>query len=143
MTRHVHMVAFGGETMPLYQAAKLAGLSGYCVRKRYAKGERGDELLRPVSRGRSRTHPNLTSEQQEALRAKREAKDAAERAKQDLKLARQRREQQARERVAAEHAAAFARPLIDARLLKPMEHLAIVERVKYCGQRNWSLKGLA
>lgn len=126
--------------MTLYAAAKLAGLSAYCVRKRWQNGKRGADLFRPSHRGH---FAEKTSAQLEDLKTKRAEREAAEHAKQELKLARSRREQEARARAMVEHAAAFARPLIDAKLLKPKEHLAIVERVKFCGQRNWSLKGLA
>lgn len=142
MTRAIIHVTFDGKQMPLYKAAKLAGLSDYCVRRRYSKGERGDELFRPANRGRYRAEPS-TNPQVEALRAKQEVREAVERAKKERKLARQRRAQEAKARAIVEHAAAFARPLIDAKLIKPKEHRAIVERVKFCGQRNWSLKGLA
>lgn len=139
MTRHVLVVTFGGQTMPLFEAAKLAGLSAYCVRKRWQKGDRGEQLFRPSMHGRFRKPPA----QLDDLVAKREALKAAERAEQERRMSRQRREQEARRRAMVEHAKAFARPLIDAKLVKPNERLAIQERVKYCGQRNWSLKGLA
>lgn len=142
MTRAIIHVTFDGKQMPLYQAAKLAGLSDYCVRRRYSKGERGDELFRPANRGRYRAEPS-TNPQVEALRAKQEVREAAERAEKERKLARQQREREARARAMVEHAQAFARPLIDAKLVKQKERLEILERVKYCGQRNWSLKGLA
>jgi hypothetical protein len=137
MTRPVHMVDFGGETMPLYKAAKIAGLSDYCVRKRFQKGERGGELFRPSKQGRFRKPAAKFDD----LAAKREAGQAAERTKEELKLARQRREVDARARAMSAHAAAFSRPLIDATLLKPKERLAIRERVKFCGQRNWCVDG--
>lgn len=140
MMRAVLMVTFGGKQMSLIQAAKLAGLSEYCVRRRYQKGERGDDLFRLPSRGRSRDELS-TNPQVEALRAKQEVREAVERAKKERKLARQQREQEARARAMAEHAKAFARPLIDAKLLKPREHLAILERVKNCGQRCWRKDG--
>lgn len=139
MTRATIFVKFDGKVMPLYEAAKLAGLSDYCARKRYQKGERGDVLFRPSHRGRS--HKIDTNDQVDALRAKREVKEAAERTKHEQRLARQRRERDSKDRVAAEHAAAFARPLIDAKLLTKAERQAIRERVKYSGQVNWRTNG--
>lgn len=137
MTRAVIMITFGGQAMPLYQAAKLAGLSDYCVRKRYQKGERGAELFRPSMRGRFRKPPA----QLDDLAARREAQQAAERAKMELRFARQRREADARARAVVAHATAFAKPLIDAKLLKPREYQSIVERVRYSGQLNWRSNG--
>ena len=43
--------------------------------------------------------------------------------------------------VRAAHADAFARPLIDSRLLTPTERKRIHERVSSSGQRSWSKKG--
>lgn len=137
MTRTAIIVNFGGKEMPLYQAAKLAGLSDYCVRKRYQKGERGGDLFRPSMHGRFRK----PAAQLDDLQAKRKAVEAAERAAQEMKISRQRREAEARARAMVEHAAAFARPLIDAKLLKQREHKAIVERVRFSGQRNWRKDG--
>ena len=132
MTRHAIIVTFGGKEMPLYRAAKVCGISDYTLRKRWRNGDRGDELFRP---SRARKPPA------EELKARREADEAAERAKNEQRFTRQRREQTARERAMLEHAAAFARPLIDGKLVKPKERLAIANRVRSSGQRNWRTNG--
>jgi hypothetical protein len=140
MSRTLLKLIYEGELLPVAEVAKRSGISACCIRKRYAKGERGPELFRPGHRGRFREEAPDT-EQQIALRAKREAREAAERAKLEFRLARQRRERDAKQRAAAEHAAAFSKPLIDDKLLRPKERAAIAQRVRNCGQRCWRTDG--
>lgn len=135
-------VNYNGADLTLTQLAKAVGISYACLCCRYRKGDRGEQLWRPLdcvggNKGARRPPSALRGEgvsvktrEQEAERRERQAQRKAE---QEARVA----------ALKVALAAELRRPLIDSKLLKPKEHLAIIERVKFCGQRNWSLKGLA
>lgn len=133
-------VNYNGAELTLRELASVVGISYSCLDGRYRKGDREPALWRPldcVGGNKAGKRPPSVL-RGEGVSIKTREQEAARREQQ---LARKQREAETRARLMVEHAAAFARPLIDAGLLKPKEHLAIVERVKFSGQKNWRTDG--
>lgn len=119
-----------GMRLSLKQWSKHTGLSYDTLHSRYADGDRGLDLIRP-SNTRARNHYEREDLREMAER-KRAAKQQAEEAKREhlASVAR------SRAKIAAEHAAAFAKPLIDAKLLTKAERKEIARKVK--GVQRWN-----
>lgn len=128
-----YIVEYQDEKMSAETLAKRFGVSPSCIRKRWQRDLRGEDLVAPSKKGRrakpkTRDQVFAQAEEDRIRRAKQEA--AARRA--NLRA----RAQDRADQVAREHAAAFARPLINATLLTRAERAAIRSRVK--GVQRWN-----
>lgn len=104
---------FNGQELRLSEIARITGHRHSTILNRFDKGDRGPNLWRPLDKsGPHRIDPTDT-EHRQMLRDRREERERA--------IARAR----------AEHAAAIARPLIDANLLTPAERREIRSRIKF------------
>lgn len=122
-----------GKTLSLSQWARESGLCYETILSRYQRGVRGAELFVPTMRQAGKDWKSAAEDRQ-AAKAKDDARKQASEAKTKAR-------HDNRQKLLAEHQAAFSRPLIDAKLLKPKERQAIAERVKFSGQLNWRANG--
>jgi hypothetical protein len=135
-----------GKTQSISAWAKEKGPCYETLLSRYHRGLRGAELFAPIRRGDKRDRRDQQTRAQ--LRELKQLAESKQAVPTDKEARRQAAEEKAktlrdrRQQLLAELAAECGRPLIDAELLKPAEHRAIAERVRFSGQRNWSLKGL-
>jgi len=131
-TKPITTVNYENRAVTLKELAILTGLPHCLLKRRYLDGDRGERLWRPrentfsgmtVDMLSEDTHRRSIRDRQQRKQSRREEREALQRQRQ------------------AEHAAAFARPLICDDILKPAERAAIRKRVLCSGQRNWSIKG--
>lgn len=122
MSKHPAMVEYNGQEMTLYAATKASGISETCLKKRYARGDRGEKLFRPTGRRRKAEGTAETRAEQEAA--------------EQASVARKETHRERAARIRMEHAAAFSAPLIDDKLLTDAERLRIRERVN--GRQRWN-----
>ena len=122
-----------GETITLFELARRHGMNHGCLLKRWHRGLRGDDLVAPPRV--TVRQPPKTFEQREEL-ADMEHQRSIARSRKARKQQLRQRERDKAIRVAKEHAAAFAKPLIDGRLLTPAERKA--NRAKVRGCQRWN-----
>jgi hypothetical protein len=135
----VRRVNYNGADLTLRELSEAVGISLSCIKIRYHKGDRGPELWRPLDCvGGNKTGRPPSSLRGEGVSIKVREQAAERRAKQ---LAREVEKQARIDALKAARDAELRRPLIDAKLLKPREHKAIVDRVRFSGQRNWRKDG--
>ena len=131
-------VNYNGASLTLRQLAAATGQTYACLYGRYRKGDREPELWRPlecVGGNKAGSRSSFRGEGASALTREAEA------TKREAKSQRERDRAVRIAELKALHAAAFARPLIDSKLLTKAERAAIRERVKFSGQVNWRTNG--
>lgn len=127
------MVVYQNEVVAAQDLAKRIGVSESCIKKRWSRGKRDADLVLPSQKGRPgmpRTFEHRFAA--EEARQIREAEEAALKRRLDLRQ----RAREAAEKARREHAAAFAKPLIDRKLLTTTERIENEQRVK--GRQRWN-----
>lgn len=131
--RNVVTVVYEGESMPAGELAQRIGVSQSCIAKRWLRGMRGADLVKPSQQGRPGVPRAFEGRCaiEEAEKIRKAEEDALKR-----RLELRQRAKDAATKARQEHAVAFARPLIDDKLVTPAEQQEIASRVK--GRQRWN-----
>lgn len=122
------IVHIDGEPFTLRQLAKRSGIAYPTICRRYHIGDRGEELIRPLSPGRQTKQQVDLAEMHDTKRDLRRQQHEVKRAKEEARAVRL---QELRE----QRAALLARPFISADLLSDEERRRV--RLSIVGRQRW------